>query len=127
MSSTINVSKKCKWDLGDIEDIEDDFTGNDFKANTSTSDAPDELNGGGSLSDEQATEERADNVACESANKDSFNIRYIIDVDHLDLCDTLSDKPVMSLLTQCSHIPSHFHLSITFPLLQIPQPHDTPL
>ena len=33
-------------------------------------------------------------MACESANKDSFDIGDIIDVDHLDLHDTLSDKLV---------------------------------
>ena len=96
----INISKKHKWDSGDIEDIEDDFAGDDSKANTGTPDPPD---GGGSLSDEEATEERADDVACEFSNKDSFNIGDIIDVDHLDLHDTLSDKPVTkpkALLTE---------------------------
>ena len=33
----------------------------------------------------------------------------------------------MSLLTQYGHRPSHFHLSITFPPLWIPQSHDAPL
>ena len=72
-----------------ILDIEDDFTGDDSKANAGTPDAPD---GGGSISDEEATEERADDVAHKFADKNSFNIGDIIDVDHLDLHDTLSDK-----------------------------------
>ena len=46
------------------------------------------------VDDDEAATEKTDDAAHESAEGNAFDIEDIIDVDNLDLCDTLSDKPI---------------------------------
>ena len=46
------------------------------------------------VDDDEAAAEKADGTARESAEGNAFDIEDIIDVDNLDLRDTLSDKPI---------------------------------
>ena len=46
------------------------------------------------IDDDEAATEKADDTACESAEGNAFDIENIINVDNLDLRDTLSDKPI---------------------------------
>ena len=46
------------------------------------------------VDDDEATTEKADDAARESAEGNAFDIEDIIDVGNLDLRNTLSDKPI---------------------------------
>ena len=46
------------------------------------------------VDDDEAAAEKADDTARESAEGNAFDIEDTIDVDNLDLRDTLSDKPI---------------------------------
>ena len=46
------------------------------------------------VDDNEATMEKADDAAHESVEGNAFDIEDIIDVNNLDLHDTLSDKPI---------------------------------
>ena len=83
-------------------DIDDDFAGKvptDSSVPNADADAPNSSrsngdNEGSDVDDDEAAAEKADDAACESAEGNAFDIEDIIDVDNLDLRDTLSDKPI---------------------------------
>ena len=107
MSSTINVSKKWKWTLVEDEpsngsqDINYDIAG-EVPTDTSVPNADANLDAPNSngdnedsdIDDDEATTKKADDAAHESVEGNAFDIEDIINVDNLDLCDTLSDKPI---------------------------------
>ena len=94
MSSTINVSKKWKCNIGDDEpsdspqDIKDDFAGEE----------PDKLDTPDSNvnSDEEAHSDE-DEIADKKSDKTSQALANedTIDINDLDLHDALSDKPIV--------------------------------
>jgi hypothetical protein len=110
MSSTINVSKKRKQTLAEDEpsdgsrDIKDDFAGEvptdpsvpnaDADLDAPNSSCSNGDNEDSDVDDDEAAAEKADDAARGSAEGNAFDIEDIIDVDNLDLRDTLSDKPI---------------------------------
>ena len=108
MSLTINVSKKRKQTLVEDElsngsrDIDNDFAvevPTDSSVPNADADAPNSScgngdNKGSDVDDDEAAMEKANDAACESAEGNAFDIEDIINVNNLDLCDTLSDKPI---------------------------------
>ena len=108
MSSTINVSKKQKRNIGDDEpsdspqDIEDDFAGEepdklDMPDSNVSSDNTGDKDEEAHSDEDEIADKKADDTSWALANEDSFNIEDTIDIDNLDLHNALSNKPIIIL------------------------------